>query len=116
MYPVDARATNGTFVGSGAANVTVMAVPALLASLSVSGPTYTKGQPVSFTATVLSGSSPAANASVTFTMTRADGSTATKTVTADSTGKAVWSYKVGPRDPKGLYTVTVQANYNSQAH
>jgi hypothetical protein len=76
--------------------------------------TYTKGQTVSLTATVLSGSSPAAGASVTFTMTKAGVSTATNTVTADSTGKAAWNYRIGQKDPKGSYSVVTQVTYNSR--
>jgi M6 family metalloprotease-like protein len=115
IYAVDASAANNTFVGTGSANVTVTAVSGLTASLTASGSSYTKGQTASFTATVLSGATPAAGASVTFTMTRADGSKATNTVTAGSTGKAVWSYKVTQKDPKGAGSVVANATYNSQA-
>ena len=54
--PVDVSAANGTFVGSGTANLTVVA-PSLSASLSIDGATYAKGQTVSMTATVRNGGS-----------------------------------------------------------
>jgi uncharacterized protein YfaS (alpha-2-macroglobulin family) len=64
------------------------------------------------TATVTSGGNPAAGASVSFTMTKPNGSTATKVVTAGSNGVAVWKYKLNPKDPNGSYSVRATATYN----
>jgi hypothetical protein len=46
-------------------------------------------------------------------MTDPSGQISTKIVTADSTGKAVWSYKIGAKDPLGSYSVSASATYNS---
>ena len=113
-YAVNASAANGSFVASGTANVTVMAPPSLSVSVSVSGASFTNHQTVSLTAVVLNGPTPAAGASVTFTLTKADGSKVTQTVAANSTGTAVWSYKIGQRDPKGSYSAVAQATFSSQ--
>src|SRR5262249_44742345 len=90
------------------------AAPSLSASLTIPGSTYTARQTVSMTATVLNGAVAASGASVTFTMTEANGAKLTKTATTDSTGKAVWSYKIDPKDPKGTWAVVASASYSSQ--
>ena len=48
-----------------------------------------------------------------FTLTKPNGLTATKTVAASSSGVAVWNYRLGPKDPKGTYSVNAMATYNS---
>jgi len=68
---------------------------------------------VQFSVQVLSGSSPAAGASVTFTIRKPDGSTSdSRAVKADSNGIASWSYRFQNKDPKGTYMVTATASYN----
>jgi hypothetical protein len=47
-------------------------------------------------------------------LTKPDGTSATKTLSTDSTGKAVWSYKLSQRDPVGNYSATAQASFGSQ--
>jgi hypothetical protein len=42
------------------------------------------------------------------------GGTSTKTVAADSTGTAQWSYRIGAQGPTGIYTVTASTTWNSQ--
>jgi hypothetical protein len=113
-YAVDSIATNGAFTGSGMANVTVTAPAGLSVRVAIASSTYTLRQTVSITATVLNGSLPAPGASVNFTMTQPGGGKVTKLVTADSNGKAVWSYKIGAKGPMGAYSVVAQATYSSQ--
>jgi hypothetical protein len=115
IYAVDTTATNGTMAASGLANVTVTTPPLVAVSVSVPSSTYAVRQTVSVSAAVLYGSAPAAGASVKFTLTDPTGSTFTKTVAADSTGKAAWSYKIGAKGPLGAYSVRGSATYNSQA-
>ncbi len=110
-YGVNANAANGSFTGSGSANVTVVAPPSVV--VSVGSATYAPRATVSMSAAVTSGGSPAAGASVTFTMTRPNGKTTSKTVTAGSNGVATWNYRLGPKDPKGSYSVSAVATYNS---
>jgi hypothetical protein len=81
--------------------------------LSVSGVYAARGT-ASMTATVSNNGSPVPGASVTFTMTKANGTKATQTVTTGSTGKAVWNYRFSGKDPTGPYSVVSNATYNSQ--
>jgi len=114
VYAVDTSAADGTNTASGLANVTVTASPAVKVGVSTPSLTYTVRQTVSMAATVLYGVTPAAGASVNFTMTNPSGSTSSKTVTTDSTGRAVWNYKIGTKGPLGVYSVTASASYNSE--
>jgi hypothetical protein len=112
--PVDASAANGTFVGSGAANLTVVAATSLSASLSSTATTYVKGQTAALTATVLSSGNPVAGATVTFIMTKPGGTQSTQTAKTGSTGQATWNYKFGPKDSKGNYSAIANAVSGSQ--
>src|SRR5207247_7660579 len=105
---------SGNTTGIGYANVTVMP-PLPPFTLTLSTPASAKtNSTVPITATVLQGTALVSGASVTFTLTRADNSTTSKTVLTTSTGKATWNYKVNPKGPTGLYKVTAQATYGSQ--
>src|SRR5438034_4793550 len=115
-YSVDTSAQNAGDIGTGFANVTVVpAPPPLTITLPVLNPTYPQNSTVPITATVLQNSSPVSGASVTFTLTRPDKSTATKTIVTGSNGQATWSYKINPKAIKGPYTVTAQTTYGSQS-
>jgi len=114
-YAVNATATRGSNTGVGNANATIVVAPTVSVTVPP-GPnsdgSYPARSTVSITATVTSGGSPV-GASVVFTMTKPDGKTATKTVTSNSTtGKATWSYRLGPKDPAGTYSVSAKATYN----
>jgi M6 family metalloprotease-like protein len=113
-YPVGATAVNGTMTGTGNANCTIMAAPAFSVGISVPSSSYSARQTVSTTAAVQNNGAGVANASVTFTLTRSNGSRVTNTAKTGSTGQATWSYKLGPKDPTGTYSVVVQAASGSQ--
>jgi hypothetical protein len=114
-YEVDAAAARASNSGKGTANCTVTAPPPpLTVSVSVPASTYAPRSTVPITARVLSGGSPASGASVVFTLTKPGGTTATKTVTADSAGAATWNYRLGPKDPSGAYSVSARSTYGSQ--
>ena len=113
-YAVTSSAANGSYVGSGAANATVATALTLTDSTSVPSSTYTGGKTVPITALVQSGGTPAAGASVTFTLTKSNGNKVTGSATTDGTGKASWSYKLSPKDPSGSYLVINNASYQSQ--
>ena len=114
VYVVDTSAADGTNMALGLANVTVTAPPAVTVGVSTLSLIYTVRQTVSATAMVRYGSSPAAGAAVKFTIREPGGATSAKSVNADSTGKAAWSYKIGGKGPLGTYSVTASATYNSQ--
>jgi M6 family metalloprotease-like protein len=112
-YVVDSSATVAAAIGSGSANVTVT-VPVLAATVLTSASTYRAGQTVPLTALVSYGGGAAPGASVIFTLTQPNGAKTNKTVTADSSGKAVWNYKIGPKGPLGVYSFSAAVTYSSQ--
>lgn len=113
-YTVGSSSSSPYGTGSGAANCTVTTAPILTDAISVAGSAFLAHQTVPVTAKVLYGSSPAAGAVVTFTLTRSNGSTVAGTATADATGVAAWSYKLTAKDPSGTYSVSSKVSYNNQ--
>lgn len=111
-YPVSASAARGSNSGSGPASCTVM--EPLAASLTVPAGPYAPRSTVKIVATATLGSSPASGASVHFTLVKPGGSTTTKDTTTGSTGQAVWTYRLGPKDPKGTYSVSATVTLGSQ--
>jgi len=124
-YPVGLTAANGFNTGTGAANLTVTAPPpppppppppaTLTVAATIPSATYSVKTNVPISATVLSGTNPAAGAVVTFAVKNPNGATTTGTATAGANGIATYSYRVNPKGPAGIYTVTAQATYNSQS-
>jgi len=88
--------------------------PNLTVSLIVPDVPFKRGDTVAVSAFVLASGKPAAGASVTFTMTRANGSVATGTQTTNADGKAVWSYKLLAKDPRGTYSVRAATSYSGK--
>jgi len=78
-------------------------------SVSTDKVSYSTNQTVSVTARASSGGSPVSNASVTFTMTKSDGSVASQTATTDSTGSAVRKFRLRKQDPVGGYKARADA-------
>ena len=76
-------------------------------SVATSQTSYSPGQTVSITATAAFGGAPMANASVKFTVTKANGSVVTGSVTTKSNGAAVYSFRLRSSDPAGTYQVGV---------
>lgn len=98
-------------------SVTVSTLYAVVSSLDVmvsAGLSSSRGgQTVSITATVSGAGSPALGASVTFSITRPNGSVVTGTTTTGSDGKAVYSYKLNKKqDPPGTYQAAAGATLN----
>ncbi len=115
-YPVGASAANNGLVGSGTASCTVLAPPGTLTDiLTVSGSSFKLRKAVSMTATVMNGGLPASGAGVTFTIIKADGSTATGQATTDSSGSASWSYRLVSKDPIGSYSAKAVEASGSQS-
>jgi len=110
-YAVNSSAQSSTNTGTANANVTVMPpVQPLTVTLTLPKTSYSSNSQVAITATVLQGSVPVSGASVTFTLTRPDG-TSTRAASTGSNGQAIWYFKVKPR---GTYQVTAQAASGSQ--
>jgi M6 family metalloprotease-like protein len=111
-YAVDASAGNSTYVGSGTANVTVIAAPSLSVALSAPASASLRST-VAITATVINGGVPASGANVKFSLTAPNGSVTTQSSTTGSNGVATWNYKTSSRSLAGTYTVSAQAGVTS---
>ena len=115
-YGVDAAASNGARQGTGAANCTVTAPQKLKAAVLLPAATFRARDSVDVGAKVLIGDSPVSGASVEIAITKPDGKVTTnKRLTSDSGGIAAWTYRLGPKDPPGLYSVSAKASYASDA-
>lgn len=115
-YPVDAAAQDGTATVTAQASLTVLPPsPPLSVSFQASALSVQSRSSSTFTVQVLRGTTPAAGAAVAFTLTKPDGRTVTsRTIQADSSGLATWTYRFQKRDPTGVYTVTATASFNGQ--
>jgi M6 family metalloprotease-like protein len=112
-YTVPVSASDGVRSAAASASCTVVAPPPpLTVALSLGQTTYAVGSTIPITATVTSGTSPAAGATVTFRLVRPNGSTVTQTVTTGSDGQAAWNYKARQ---KGTYTLSAAVAYNGQS-
>jgi M6 family metalloprotease-like protein len=100
--------TSSTYKGNSTGTVTV--VPLVL-TLTTDKSSYNRPAPVYITAR-LAGATGASGASVKFTLTRANGTTATATVTTNASGDAVWTYSLTASDPLGSYKVAATSTYN----
>ena len=82
----------------------------LIASVGVTATTdksvYVRKDWVYMKASVTTGGSPVAGASVNFTLKKSNGGTSSGNATTDSTGTAVYKYRLKPNDPMGPYGVT----------
>lgn len=67
---------------------------------------------MSITAQVWAGSSVASGASVTFNVTRSNGTVVSSTATADANGVATYSLRLRGKDPVGVYQVSATAGLN----
>jgi len=112
-YLADATASNGSYVGSGSANLSVMSPPSLVVTISVGGSAFTSRSTVPISAAVLNGGTPASGANVTFTLTTPSGGTTAQSATTGSNGIAMWSYRLGQHPVTGTYLVTAQALLSS---
>jgi hypothetical protein len=102
--------------GTGLAGCTVAPALAPMVVTLTSLGTYPKNSMVPIVANVTrTDSSVVAGASVLFTVTTPGGEVTTKTVIADSAGRAAWNYKVGPKAASGSYTVTARATFNGES-
>lgn len=89
----------------------------LVASVSVTAATdksvYVRKDWVYMKSVVTTGGAPVYGASVNFTLKKSTGATAGGSATTDSTGTAVYKYKLKPNDPMGSYGVTAVGSVSS---
>ncbi len=108
-----ANASNSSYAGTGAANVTVVTAPSTTVTLSASSASYTRKGSASLTATVMTGGAPVSGASVTFTMTLPNGSSATYSATTNRKGTATWNYRLSSSSQTGRYSAVAEAAVSS---
>jgi len=112
-YSFTATGTNSTstsYSGSALGVDTLMAPASIGVSVSTDKSSYSRNQSVTMTATVTSSGAPVAGASVSFTITKANGSLVTGSATTGSGGTAIYKYRVKQKDPLGTYQVNAAAN------
>jgi hypothetical protein len=109
---VDAVNTSASsYVGS--SSVTCSIMRGLDVAVATDQVSYSLSQAAVITATVTSGGAPISGASVAFTITKPNGSTAKGTATTSASGIASFKYRFNKqRDPAGVYVVAVGANLN----
>jgi hypothetical protein len=110
FYTVGATATNTTTSSLGAsASGTYVVVNDLDVAVATDKAAYQRNQTVTITATVSNGTAPAAGASVTFRVTKPNGSVVTSTGTTGSAGTATYKLRLKRNDPTGTYQIRVDA-------
>lgn len=114
VYGVNASLQSANGSATGTANCTVAAQAAVAMTLSVPAGPFSARQNVGIYASVTSNGSALSGAPVRFSMLEPNGITNVKTVTTDSTGRAVWTYRVANNDPKGIYSVTATTTSGTQ--
>ena len=114
MYNVNASAVNGSNSSySGGTTAEYSIVSALGVSVSSGASTYSRSQKATVTAVVSAGGFAVSGASVTFTMTKSNGSVVTQTASTASNGTATFSYSFNKRkDPLGTYQVKAVSSAN----
>jgi NPCBM-associated, NEW3 domain of alpha-galactosidase len=113
FYNLGVTATNSADAAyTASAAATVVLVSDLDVSLSTNQSSYTRTQSVVITAVVRANGAPVANASVTFTVTKANGTTVQQTVTTNTSGSAGYTLRLKKPDPLGTYQVSANATVN----
>lgn len=111
------NSANSSYSASTSAAHTI--VSALGVTATPGAPKYSRSQTAKVTSAVTAGGSPQAGASVTFTLTKPNGTSQKVTLETGSDGRAIFSYKFDrKRDPTGTYYVSVFASksgYEGQA-
>jgi Gametolysin peptidase M11 len=112
--PVSGVTMTTQWVSATAAAVTVQftgsgTTPTPDVTIATDQPTYSVNQSVSLKATVTSNGSPVAKAPVTFTIKKSSGAVVTGTATTGPSGVATYKYRIGRKDPVGLYEANAAA-------
>ena len=111
FYPVNFVAANGP--NSASAGGTYSLVSTLSVTSTATQTSYTRTQTATVNATVRAAGSPVSGATVTFTMTKSNGTTVSSTATTGANGVAVFKYAFNKKkDPAGTYQVRAQATAN----
>jgi hypothetical protein len=114
FYNLGVTAANSSNTSySATSSVTCVIVASLAVGVSSDRSSYSRTQTATVTASVNALGSPVSGATVSFTMTKANGAVVSKTVTTGTDGKAVFSYRFNKKnDPTGTYQAAASANLN----
>jgi hypothetical protein len=114
FYAINVSAANESSPAySSSAAATYVIVSALSVTSAASQTTYTRNQTATVNATVKAAGSLVSGATITFTMTKSNGTTVSSTSTTGTNGEAVFKYSFNrKKDPVGAYQVRAQANSN----
>jgi M6 family metalloprotease-like protein len=111
-YSIPVGASDGSTSNAMNVNCSVTAPPPPLSgTISVSATTYPGKANVPITVNVLSGTLPAAGASVAFTLNGPKGGPSTQTLTTNTSGVATWTYRASNA---GSYSVSAKVTLGSQ--
>ena len=112
FYPINVSVANSSSpANASTASVTYSLVSALAVTATASQASYTRNQTATVNATVKAGGAPLPGATVTFTMTRSNGTVVTSTVISGVNGLAVFKYAFSrKKDPAGTYQVRALAS------
>jgi len=102
-YTIGAAATNASSGNSGSSTATFTVANSLSVAVSTDRSTYSRKQTVTMTGTVRANGSPVQGASVSFTMTKSNGSTVTQSAMTSSNGSASVRFQLRKPDPTGMY-------------
>jgi hypothetical protein len=111
-YGITASAVNGastSLVGSASGSYAVVAA-AMTESVATNKTVYARNDTVRMTASVSAGGLPIANAAVSFTLVKADGTQVTQSASTDSSGVATSSYRLSRKDAAGAWQVRANAS------
>ena len=108
-----ANASAPSYNGTGA-DTYIINPATLTMTATTNSQSYTRGQTVTITSTVLTNGQPQPGANVTVVMTKADHTQVTMTGTTGSAGTFVATYRLRTHDPTGTYTVQSSTSYNGQ--
>ncbi len=110
-----AHGDNPSFSGSTSATYTVSASPggsSVIVSVSTSAQVYARKKPVTISAKVTSGGLPVRNATVSFTITKPDGTTVNGSALTKKNGLTTFKFRTTLLDPVGTYWVSAEAGNN----
>jgi hypothetical protein len=112
LYRITVGAANSSSPASASSAIaTYSLVSSLAVTTTTSQTSYSRNQTATVNATVKAAGSPVSGATVTFTMTKSNGSVVTSTATSGTNGVAVFKYAFNrKKDPAGTYQVRAQAN------
>lgn len=118
-YNLSVKAVNGAatnYTNSATATYSVSTASALSATVSTDKAIYTKSSTAIVTANVSSGGALLAGVSVTFTITKPNGSVVSQSVVTDTRGKAILSFTIGKgKNQVGTYQVRISVSASGQS-